>query len=153
MNIFLKIVEYIHYIFKNKNTELLPHKLIKFQEREQNRYILIVKNFFNQRAFCYFLTSRAEKTAVRPRQFICLKLGYHKTQEASRLLIFCFFSKPSSLHSPGVIRWIDNLDETLSTKREPKAGDSTGWPPLPFSDAPLPVRLKGCSQEARFCSF
>lgn len=97
--------------------------------------------------------SREEKTAVRPRRFICLQLGYHKTQGASRLLIFCFFSKPSSLHSLGVIRWIDNLDETLPTKREPKAGDSTGWPPLPFSDAPLPVRLKGCSQEARFCSF
>lgn len=65
--------------------------------------------------------SREEKTAVRPRRFICLQLGYHKTQGASRLLIFCFFSKPSSLHSLGVIRWIDNLDETLPTKREPKA--------------------------------
>lgn len=56
--------------------------------------------------------SRAEKTAVRPRQFICLQLGYHKTQGASRLLIFCCFFKPSSLHSPGVIHWIENLDET-----------------------------------------
>lgn len=34
-----------------------------------------------------------------------------------------------------------------------KQGTVPGWPPLPPGDAPLPVRLKGCSQEARFCSF
>lgn len=73
--------------------------------------------------------SREEKTAVRPRRFICLQLGYHKTQGASRLLIFCFFSKPSSLHSLGVIRWIDNLDETPISRKDTEEEFRRPWGP------------------------
>lgn len=118
----------------------------------QNTYILTAKRFLTQEHFPISLP-RAQKTAVGPSRFICFQLGYDETKGGSRLLIFHFFSQPSSVHSPGITRWIDNLDETLPTKREPEEEGSPAWPPLPFGDAPLPVRLKSRSQEARFCSF
>lgn len=116
------------------------HPTYSQSSKESKTHICSLQNIFNTRAFWYFLTSSAEDCSGTSR-FICLQLGDHKTEGASRLLIFCFFSKPSSVQGLGVTRWMDNLDETLTAKREPEAGGRPGRPPLPFGDAPLPVRL------------
>lgn len=73
-------------------------------------------------------------------RFICLQLGDHKTEGASRLLIFCFFSKPSSVQGLGVTRWMDNLDETPSNfpERRPKTSSNDRGCPGQARRASLP---------------
>lgn len=84
-------------------------------------------------------------------RFICLQLGDHKTEGASRWLIFFFFflNQAAFIHPAscaGLITW----EKRRPQSERPEQGTVPKLPPLPFGDAPLPVRPKGIPEKLGF---
>lgn len=96
------------------------HPTYSQSSKESKTHICSLQNIFNTRAFWYFLTSSAEDCSGTSR-FICLQLGDHKTEGASRLLIFCFFPNPVACKDlaslAGWITWMKRWPQRESLKQ------------------------------------
>lgn len=107
-----------NYIFKNKANESLPQSRTKFQEPEQNTHPYCKKNvFFLPRKHFAISLPRVQKIAVRTADLLACSLVLIKRKGPLACSFFDFWvSKPSSVHPPSLIRWIDNLGKTPPAK-------------------------------------